>query len=123
MRGTTERQQAVLNQVTVKARELIEDSIRAQLANRETWMSKAKEAAVLAGITVFGKELLRRLPDSGCPSRVWPRDSTRYVGGARAVLKARAAYLSGQWDDFWQNRPFQPRAYRRRSAQATRLAA
>jgi hypothetical protein len=45
------------------------------------------------------------------------------VEGARAVLKARAAYLSGQWDDFWQSQAFRPRAYRRASVQATRLAA
>jgi len=45
------------------------------------------------------------------------------VEGARAVLKARAAYLSGQWDDFWQSQAFRPRAYRRASAHATRLAA
>ena len=61
MRGTTEQQQAVLNQVTVKAKELIEDLIRAQLESEETWTLKAKEAAVLAGITVLGKELLSGL--------------------------------------------------------------
>jgi hypothetical protein len=61
MRGTTEQQQAVLNQVTVKAKELVEDLIRAQLENEETWTLKAKETAVLAGITVFGQELLSGL--------------------------------------------------------------
>jgi len=65
--------------------------------------------------------------ESGCKrvakARLDQAGMTWTVEGARAVLKARAAYLSGQWDDFWQNRPFQPRAYRRRSAQATRLAA
>jgi hypothetical protein len=65
--------------------------------------------------------------ESGCKRVVKARldqaGMTWTVEGARAVLKARAAYLSGQWDDFWQNRPFQPRAYRRKSAQATRLAA
>lgn len=45
------------------------------------------------------------------------------VEGARPVLKARAAYLSRHGDDFWQNRPFRPRAYRRQPAQETRLAA
>jgi len=65
--------------------------------------------------------------ESGCKRVVKARldqaGMTWTVEGARAVLKARAAYLSGQWDDFWLNRPFQPRAYRRRSAQATRMAA
>jgi hypothetical protein len=65
--------------------------------------------------------------ESGCKRVVKARldqaGMTWTVEGARTVLKARAAYLSGQWDDFWQNRPFQPRAYRRNSAQATRLAA
>jgi len=65
--------------------------------------------------------------ESGCKRVVKARldqaGMTWTVEGARTVLKARAAYLSGQWDDFWQNRPFQPRAYRRKSAQATRLAA
>jgi len=61
MRDTTKQQQAVLNQVTVKAKELVEDLIRAQLESEETWTLKAKEAAVLAGITVFGKELLSGL--------------------------------------------------------------
>jgi hypothetical protein len=65
--------------------------------------------------------------ESGCKRVVKARldqaGMTWTVEGARAVLKARAAYLSGQWDDFWQNRPFQPRAYRRKSTQATRLAA
>jgi hypothetical protein len=65
--------------------------------------------------------------ESGCKRVVKARldqaGMTWTVEGARTVLKARAAYLSGQWDDFWQNRPFQPRAYRRKPAQATRLAA
>jgi len=65
--------------------------------------------------------------ESGCKRVVKARldqaGMTWTVEGARTVLKARAAYLSGQWDDFWQNRPFQPRAYRRKSAQPTRLAA
>ncbi|MFC2046553.1 ISKra4 family transposase [Chloroflexota bacterium] len=65
--------------------------------------------------------------ESGCKrvakARLDQAGMTWTVEGARAVLKARAAYLSRQWDDFWQDRPFQPRAYRRRSAQATRLAA
>jgi hypothetical protein len=65
--------------------------------------------------------------ESGCKRVVKARldqaGMTWTVEGARTVLKARAAYLSGQWDDFWQNRPFQPRAYRRKSAQATQLAA
>ena len=65
--------------------------------------------------------------ESGCKrvakARLDQAGMTWTVEGARAVLKARAAYLSGQWDDFWLNRPFQPRAYRRRSAQATRMAA
>ncbi len=65
--------------------------------------------------------------ESGCKrvakARLDQAGMTWTVEGARAVLKARAAYLSGKWDDFWENRPFQPRAYRRRSAQETRLAA
>lgn len=65
--------------------------------------------------------------ESGCKRVVKARldqaGMTWTVEGARAVLKARAAYLSGQWDDFWQNRPFRPRAYRRKSTQETRLAA
>jgi hypothetical protein len=65
--------------------------------------------------------------ESGCKRVVKARldqaGMTWTVEGARAVLKARAAYLSGRWDDFWHNRPFQPRAYRRQSAQETRLAA
>jgi hypothetical protein len=65
--------------------------------------------------------------ESGCKRVVKARldqaGMTWTVEGARAVLKARAGYLSGQWDDFWSNRPFVPRAYRRRSPQATRLAA
>jgi len=65
--------------------------------------------------------------ESGCKRVVKARldqaGMTWTVEGARAVLKARAAYLSGQWDDFWHNRPFRPRAYRRQSAQETRLAA
>jgi hypothetical protein len=65
--------------------------------------------------------------ESGCKRVVKARldqaGMTWTVEGARAVLKARAAYLSGQWDDFWQSRPFRPRAYRRKSAQETRLAA
>lgn len=65
--------------------------------------------------------------ESGCKRVVKARldqaGMTWAVEGARAVLKARAAYLSGQWDDFWQRRPFQPRAYRRQPVQETRLAA
>jgi hypothetical protein len=65
--------------------------------------------------------------ESGCKRVVKARldqaGMTWTVEGARAVLKARAAYLSGQWDDFWQNRTFRPRAYRRQPAQETRLAA
>ena len=65
--------------------------------------------------------------ESGCKRVVKARldqaGMTWTVEGARAVLKARAAYLSGQWDDFWHNRPFRPRAYRRQSAHETRLAA
>jgi len=65
--------------------------------------------------------------ESGCKRVVKARldqaGMTWTVEGARAVLKARAAYLSRQWDDFWQNRPFRPRAYRRQPAQETRLAA
>lgn len=65
--------------------------------------------------------------ESGCKrvakARLDQAGMTWTVEGARAVLKARAAYLSGQWDDYWQNRPFKPRTYRSRSAQTTRLAA
>lgn len=65
--------------------------------------------------------------ESGCKRVVKARldqaGMTWTVEGARAVLKARAAYLSGQWDEFWHNRPFRPRAYRRQLAQETRLAA
>jgi hypothetical protein len=65
--------------------------------------------------------------ESGCKRVVKARldqaGMTWTVEGARAVLKARAAYLSGQWDDLWQNRPFRPRAYRRQPAPETRLAA
>jgi len=65
--------------------------------------------------------------ESGCKRVVKARldqaGMTWTVEGARAVLKARAAYLSGQWDDFWQSRAFQPRAYRRAPVEATRLAA
>lgn len=65
--------------------------------------------------------------ESGCKrvakARLDQAGMTWTVEGARAVLKARAAYLSGQWDDFWQNRPFRPRAYGRQSALETRLAA
>ncbi|MFN2248752.1 MAG: ISKra4 family transposase [Candidatus Promineifilaceae bacterium] len=65
--------------------------------------------------------------ESGCKRVVKARldqaGMTWAVEGARAVLKARAAYLSGQWDDFWQRRTFQPRAYRRQAIQKTRLAA
>jgi len=65
--------------------------------------------------------------ESGCKRVVKARldqaGMTWTVEGARAVLKARAAYLSGRWDNFWHNRPFRPRAYRRQSAQETRLAA
>jgi hypothetical protein len=65
--------------------------------------------------------------ESGCKrvakARLDEAGMTWTVEGARAVLKARAAYLSGQWDDFWQNRPFRPRAYGRKSDQEIRLAA
>jgi hypothetical protein len=65
--------------------------------------------------------------ESGCKRVVKARldqaGMTWTVEGARAVLKARAAYLSGHWDDFWQRRPFQPRAYRRQPIQETRFAA
>jgi hypothetical protein len=65
--------------------------------------------------------------ESGCKRVVKARldqaGMTWTVEGARAVLKARAVYLSRQWDDFWQNRSFRPRAYRRQPAQETRLAA
>ena len=65
--------------------------------------------------------------ESGCKRVVKARldqaGMTWAVEGARAVLKARAAYLSGQWDDFWQGRPFQPRAYHRQPVQENRLAA
>mgnify|MGYP001822290094 CR=1 FL=1 len=65
--------------------------------------------------------------ESGCKRVVKARldqaGMTWTVEGARAVLKARAAYLSGHWDDYWQKRPFQPRAYRRKPTQETRLAA
>lgn len=65
--------------------------------------------------------------ESGCKRVVKARldqaGMTWTVEGARAVLKARAAYLSGHWDDYWQRRPFQPRAYRRQPVQETRLAA
>jgi hypothetical protein len=65
--------------------------------------------------------------ESGCKRVVKARldqaGMTWVVEGARAVLKARAAYLSAQWDDFWQGRPFQPRAYRRKPTQETQWAA
>jgi hypothetical protein len=65
--------------------------------------------------------------ESGCKRVVKARldqaGMTWTVEGARAVLKARAGYLSGRWDDFWSHRPFVPRAYRRGHAQATRMAA
>jgi hypothetical protein len=65
--------------------------------------------------------------ESGCKRVVKARldqaGMTWTVEGACAVLKARAAYLSGQWDDFWQNRPFRPRAYGRQSEQEIRRAA
>jgi hypothetical protein len=65
--------------------------------------------------------------ESGCKRVVKARldqaGMTWTVTGARAVLKARAAYLSGHWDDYWQERPFQPRACHRHSAQEPRLAA
>jgi hypothetical protein len=65
--------------------------------------------------------------ESGCKRVVKARldqaGMTWAVEGARAVLKARAAYLSGHWDDFWQRRRFQPRAYRKQPVQETRLAA
>ena len=65
--------------------------------------------------------------ESGCKRVVKARldqaGMTWTVEGARAVLKARAAYLSGHWDDYWQRRPFQPRAYRRQQVQETRVAA
>jgi hypothetical protein len=65
--------------------------------------------------------------ESGCKRVVKARldqaGMTWTVEGARAVLKARAAYLSGQWDDFWQSQTFRPRAYNRASVQTTRLAA
>ena len=65
--------------------------------------------------------------ESGCKRVVKARldqaGMSWYVEGARAVLKARADYLSGQCDDFWKNRPFQTRGDRRKSAQANQLAA
>lgn len=65
--------------------------------------------------------------ESGCKRVVKARldqaGMTWTTEGARAVLKARAAYLSGQWDGFWKRHAFQPRNYCQASAQATPLAA
>jgi hypothetical protein len=65
--------------------------------------------------------------ESGCKrvikARLDQSGMTWTIEGTRAVLKARAPYLSGHWDDSWQRRPSQPRAYRKQPIQETQLAA
>jgi hypothetical protein len=55
--------------------------------------------------------------ESGCKrvigARLKQAGMTWTVNGARQVIKARAMYLSGQWDDFCNRRPPLRRTYSR----------
>ena len=61
MQCTMQQRQAVLDQVTAKAGEVIADLIEKQVESEEVWTLKEKEAAALRVITEVGNELLSGL--------------------------------------------------------------